>query len=497
MSSAIYVSLIASLNLFLNFVTQIAIASIYGATGELDAYIASSTIPLLLSTVFTGSLNFALTPQFVRSTSSSDENDQLRFLSALLLIVIVLFSIIAFLLVLFSNKIIALTNPGFDERSMNLASHLLRVQSIGLIFIAIASVLWAYHQARRRYLRIALGPLCIPFTLLLGTLILGKTLGSVALAYSAVLGAIMQFIILLPRKLPLAGIITELQRPFIRTSVRNLLPLLGGSIFSKTDYLVDRFFLSQLSPGSISHLWYSRKFIDASLLVSTSGISTTSFPKLSEHVVRHKTNAMVDELLVILNVLGFFLIPFTIFLCTFSNNLVQTLLERGLFRATDSAQVAFLIIGQAGVLLGGAFGIILANTFFALQDTRTPTIIGIVGYTIGIGLKIWLFTLWGVIGIAVATSVYTLLNCVAELAVLRSRILKGRLAQLGILYIKVTFFALLSAVSVQYITSNIIIGSSLLLLIDGVVFTLIFFGLTFLFKIDSLQYIYRVFRKRN
>ena len=67
-----------------------------------------------------------------------------------------------------------------------------------------------------------------------------------------------------------------------------------------------------------------------------------------------------------------------------------------------------------GVWLGGAAGQVSTVSFFALGDTTTPTKVGVVGFTVAIPIKIVFYWWWGVVGLAVATSLYTAGNAVAH-----------------------------------------------------------------------------------
>ncbi|MGN6665857.1 MAG: lipid II flippase MurJ, partial [Trinickia sp.] len=62
------------------------------------------------------------------------------------------------------------------------------------------------------------------------------------------------------------------------------------------------------------------------------------------------------------------------------------------------------------------------TSFFAMSDTKTPTKVGVIGFTIGIGLKIGGFMLMGVWGIAVGTGVYMLFNSIVMYWILRKRL---------------------------------------------------------------------------
>ena len=88
------------------------------------------------------------------------------------------------------------------------------------------------------------------------------------------------------------------------------------------------------------------------------------------------------------------------------------LFGHGRFDESSLLLLWFLLIGLAGFWIGGPMGQVLASSFYAKGNTTTPTKIGAFGFTIGIILKIGGFYLWGVLGIAIGTSLYYFLNLV-------------------------------------------------------------------------------------
>ena len=70
----------------------------------------------------------------------------------------------------------------------------------------------------------------------------------------------------------------------------------------------------------------------------------------------------------------------------------------------------WIMVLLAGVLVGGATGQILSTTFYAKGDTRTPTRIGVLGFTLGLGFKVAGFWAAGISGLAIGTTLYYLFN---------------------------------------------------------------------------------------
>ena len=82
----------------------------------------------------------------------------------------------------------------------------------------------------------------------------------------------------------------------------------------------------------------------------------------------------------------------------------------------------WIMLALVGVLIGGAAGQVISGAFYAIGDTRTPTMLFIGTYTVYIPLKILAFLHYGVIGLAVATSMHLTVNFVLQLLMLQRTI---------------------------------------------------------------------------
>jgi len=77
-----------------------------------------------------------------------------------------------------------------------------------------------------------------------------------------------------------------------------------------------------------------------------------------------------------------------------------------------------IMIALGGYFIAGALGLITWAGFYAYGDTRTPTWIVTILYTLYLPLKIFGFLRFGLIGLSLTTSVYMLLNVAVQAALL-------------------------------------------------------------------------------
>jgi len=74
-------------------------------------------------------------------------------------------------------------------------------------------------------------------------------------------------------------------------------------------------------------------------------------------------------------------------------------------------------------------GVITSKTFYAMGDTRTPTRMSVITYTLYIPAKIFGFLHYGLLGLAVVTSAYLFLNLIIQVVLLDCFVIPRRRRQ--------------------------------------------------------------------
>jgi len=203
------------------------------------------------------------------------------------------------------------------------------------------------------------------------------------------------------------------------TAWRRLLPLMGGATYYKLDPMVERMLASFAPHGQLSLLHLGQQAIAAGNQILTKAIVNPAMPPLAELAAQRAWPDFTRLSLRRLTVVCGLSIAAWIGVAIAGRPVLALVLSRWL----DAGQVALLhvvLVALGGVWLGGAAGQVSTVSFFALGNTRTPTAVGVVGFTLAIPLKIVFFWWWGVVGLAAATSLYTFGNaCAHQVLLLR------------------------------------------------------------------------------
>ncbi len=406
--SAGWVNLLSFAQLVVQFAFQTLLARYFGAGAEMDAFVAAISLPTFISSVFFNSLGYALVPVLSRKLVEQDLDSAWSSANNLLTLLGVTTGFAAMILAVFANPLVRLLFPGYAGQQAALTAELVRVLACLIVTNSLIAYSQAVHHSHRRFITPALSPVVgILTTLLIVACLPSRSMLTVA--WAVVAGSAV--VALLQLSWPLRHYRLRL-RPGSDTYqfLRLCAPLILGAAYYRLDPLIDRYLASFLPTGSVAHLGYASRLVTALLMVSSSGLSVVAFPSFAQQQAAASTEGLAREVAHAIRCMIAIIVPIIVGLGCYSTPVIRDLFERGRFTATDTHTVSLLLLLYLGMIVGGAFGDVAAKIFYSLSDTRTPTVIGCIGFTLGLGLKLTLVPSMGVAAIALATSLYYLLN---------------------------------------------------------------------------------------
>jgi peptidoglycan biosynthesis protein MviN/MurJ (putative lipid II flippase) len=385
-----------------------------GAGSEMDALYAGATLPQIMMIVVAEQLGFVLTPML----AVKSETDR-RIAGCLLFwVVFGISSLLVLFLMLVTPVATPLLAPGFSEPTMRLTFDLTMIQAMGVVGAGCTMVLTSIYHAGNNFIRPAVSVL---MWLFIGwcVLVMGLQYGKVTLAaWVQVLCFTGPMLSLFPAiaRWPLydrsafGGILSE--------AWRRLKPLMMNAAYYRTGFIVDRLLTSFLAPGGLVILELVWRIHTALVRILNQGITTPALPLLATLSSRESWPAFQQRYLERLGWIVLFSLGTVMgvvamalvgprFYDSFGENPVI-----GTLRSQDLDRLLFALVAGSGVLLFGSTNHLLASAFYAQGDTRTPTRIQMLVYSIGIVLKSGGFFFGGLLGILAAISLYYALEAV-------------------------------------------------------------------------------------
>lgn len=397
---------IAAGNIILTFLYQVFILAAFGPDRSTDALYAGMAIPQLFLSVVSGTLLYILVPILTVKDDASMTKEAWSFMLG----IFILFSALALLLYIFAPLWVPWTVPGFDTAAHQLTVRLARIQLAGMAFTAASAVLTSVYHARHQFVWAeSSSVIASAFGLLF--LIFGVARWGIdAAAWAFVVRALIQAILLMPGMGRFAS--PEWRSESIKEAWRRLFPLLLGTTYYRTDQLLDRLLSSMAPAGQLTLLHFAHQIYVAANTVVGKAIASPILPVLSKLALNQKWLSFKQ--LSGRRIIWMFWSTVAVFLCILlaDNTVYMPFLNYGKLGVAEIAFLRWLLICLGGVWVGGVLGQILSTAFYAHGDTKTPTKIGAAGYSIGIALKIAGFYCFGVLGIALGTTIYYILNAI-------------------------------------------------------------------------------------
>ncbi len=406
MKLATKIALLAGLNVLLAFAINWYTMTTLGPGPETDALFAGLVIPNLMLAIFSGSLANVLVPILTVEKDFHFSKQAWNFFQ----LVGFFYTALAILLLFTEPVWVPLVVPGFDDATKALTISLIQIQLISMVGGALIATLTSVYHASQRFILVEFIT-TIATVIGLGLLIWGlPRFGVKAAAWSSVAKTLFQILFLVPGMGAYAT--PDWKDKSIKESWRRLRPLIAGTIYMRTDQWVDTFLASLAPAGSISLLYIARQIYSAGHQILGKAIANPTVPVLAKMAKQGEWKSYSG---MTNNRIGWmFLLTASAFLglALLGKPVLNLIFGHGRFDESSLSLLWLILLALVGFWMGGPIGQILAGSFYAKGNTVTPTKIGIFGFTIGIFLKLGGFYLWGIIGIAVGTSLYYFLNLI-------------------------------------------------------------------------------------
>jgi len=234
------------------------------------------------------------------------------------------------------------------------------------------------------------------------------------MAIGALVGGASQFFVMLPSAYA-AGFrcrfVLDFSDPGLRQMVRLMLPAVVGLSATQINITVDSQIASVYGNGPVSWLNYGFRLMQFPIGIFGIAIATVSMTTVSYYAAqnaRDRLQQTVDSSLRLAACLTF---PATIGLIAFRHEIVKLLYEGGSFLPAHTVKTSQVVLLYALGLFSYSAVKILVPAFYALNDTRTPVRMSVATVVAKIALNLILIIPLGFLGLALATSVASWLNC--------------------------------------------------------------------------------------
>lgn len=398
---------------------DLVFAHVFGAGPELDAFVGVAfRVPNFLRRLFAeGAFSQAFVPVLseYRQTRSHDEVKE--FINRMAGTFTVVLFWVTVLAVLITPMLVWLFAPGFihDPTRYELAKAMLRITFPYLFFISLTAFISGILNSYGKFSIPAFTPNILNFALMGAAIFLAPYFKQPveALAWGVFIGGVVQLLFQLPFVAKL-GLLPHphllFKDPGVRRVATLMLPAVIGVSVAQVSVFIDMLFASFLKAGSLSWLYFSDRLTSFPTGVFGVAVATVVLPHLSR---KYATKSEIEFSRALdwgLKFILFIAFPAVVGIVLLAQPILATLLEYGKFSTyavimSSRSLVAFAIGVPAFMLVK-----VLASGFYSRQNIRTPVKIAITALISNIVLDAILIFPLAHAGLALATSLTSILN---------------------------------------------------------------------------------------
>ena len=340
------------------------ISTFFGASGIADVINFTFSIPNNLRKLLAeGAFSSAFIPVLTKAVKHDEQNinDQhanslIHRILAFQLIILLPVTTMVFL---FPATIITFLSDFSDTNLISISAMLLKYFILYLLIISITAVMQAALQCKSKFIITALSPLLFSTSVIVSIILLSDAYGAYSMGIGVLAGGILQLIFIYPTFIQNGYSIKvnfHFHNSYFSSVVKSFVPVVITSIILIITQQISFYFASTLPTGGVTALSNSLVFWQMPYGVFYVSIATVLFPSMSRSYYESDGIGQIRNLQKGVEYIVVYLLPSTILLIFFSNELVFTILQKGKFTSENAVRTAeSLRYFSLGLLFAGIF----------------------------------------------------------------------------------------------------------------------------------------------
>ncbi len=399
----------------LGFVKQMATASTFGTTIETDIISIAQGIINDIDYLLVQAFITAFIPIYI-SAKAKDKNSANEFVSNVLVVwtsISVIISLIIVALAGFFPRIIAPSYNG--EKAQRLVIYI-RIYAITIVLIVWIAVFSSILKSHEKFIANEIVSINNSVSVLICIIVLSGVLGvnSLVVGYYGYAILSVSYLFLMSRKLWSWRPQNPLKDANVKQLVKMMIPLLFGYAMVFINQQVDRAIVSGLGEGVVTSINYAAvltNFIDT----MTGSICAVAFTYVSKFVAENNDKKAGQIIRSAICLFSLALVPICIVVVLSSRDIVTVVYGRGRFNSESINNTSYALVGYAISMVFFSYRELFTRLQYSYKESKLPVINSFIGIVVNIVLSILLSRIYGVFGVALATSIATIICSVLNM----------------------------------------------------------------------------------
>jgi putative peptidoglycan lipid II flippase len=417
--------------IFLSAAAGLARDMLYARQFEEASYAAFAMAFLIPDFVYIllagGALRTGFVPVFTGMRERGDTDAAWRTFSACLGALLLVAAGIIGLGMLLAPQLTALVAGGkeFTPEQLALCTRLMRIMFPAQLFFLLSGLFMGGLNALRHFFWPAMGPIVYNVVLIAGVLTVARVYGITAQAITVVVGAclgsfVLQAWALHRRGAPLRPRI-DFRDPGLRQVLALALPIIFGLTVPQFNRIIIMRFSTDVGSTAPRILYFADHIISLAVRAFGGGMAIALYPTLAALSATDRPDEFRRSVSFGIRSILFMTIPAVAIIVVLRVPIVRLLFEGREFTEADTASLCSVLMWYSIGAVPFAIQGVLARSFYAMRDAKTPLYIGIGVVIVTLIAGRLLAGAYGLEGCAMAWSVPPVLYVALLLAVLSKR----------------------------------------------------------------------------
>lgn len=507
--SASIVGAVAALCTILGFLRDALKSNYFGRGMSVDALGMSTTLVTVLLNLFAVAVSTTFLPLFNDILIKKSKEEAFKLADKVITMMCTIAIIMCFLGYIFLKPLVFVAAPGFTYQKMYITMALTRIMLPMIFFQVATALLNVISQSLGNFRTPALLTL-VNNTIIILCVIFGHSYGIKSLAIGTMLGWAIPFFIqlFLIRNLGYKYKFRfDLKDKLVQGMIITALPVIIGSSVQQLNMFVSQMVASYFPTGGIGALDYANKLNNVIPSVFVFAVITVIFPSMAKLIAENNISKLKETFATSSNIILIISIPVAVGMMTMSQNIISLLFQQGKFAASDTAATSIaLIFYSIGVIAAGLRDMI-NKTFYAMKDTKTPMINGIIGMVLNICLVVFFGRVvkLGVMGSALATSITSNVLYLMLVSSLRKKLNGCNFTKILIVLVKTLLAGIVMAVVIKLslpVAANLNsmsankLGQLINIMIVGLIGISAYTLVCLILRVSELKYVFDIMKKK-
>jgi putative peptidoglycan lipid II flippase len=389
---------------------EFVVAGAFARSDAMDAFLIAFMVPGLLVNLFSESMNQALIPTLVRVREQEGQAEAQQLLSSAMIWTCALLAAGSLAMAALARVFFPIVVPHFSASKLMLTESLFYALLPVVLIAGIASNCTAVLNTFDRFAWPALAPMMTPLTIMIGAWLLAPRIGIWSLVYTNLAGALIHALLMI-WMMHTHGYRFHLRWHGASLAAREVAgqygPILLSGLVASGGMLVDQSMAASLSPGSVATLAYANRFVGVILNLLAGAIATAVTPYFSQLVARRDWAGVRHTMNTYVGLTALVSVPVALVMIFGSHWVIRFTFQHGIFGARDTAAVAPVQAMYAIQLPFYVVSRVFYRYLVAIRRTSLILYCGVINLVLDVVLNLILMRWYGVAGIALATSLWT------------------------------------------------------------------------------------------